>query len=238
MSTFVLVHGAWSGAHTFRDVRPLLTRAGHDVFTPSLTGLGERAHLSSPMVNLEVHVRDVVNQMFCEDLREVVLLGYSYGGMVVTGVLRYAAERVRELVYLDAFVPADGQSLYDLGGHSPGSAAVPVQPEDWLVPPMPRAWTDAQAEQWSMARRTPHPAGCFTDPVALPVPLEDGEFGLTYVKATGEPRPEPPDAFWRAGDHARTSPRWRYAEIGTDHLIPQNRPAELAELLVSIAGEH
>ena len=108
MAVFVLVHGAWSGAHGFRKVRGPLRAAGHEVFTPSLTGIGERAHLTSPQVRLTTHVTDVVNTVVYEDLRDIVLLGFSYGGFVVTGALEYIAERVRHLVYLDAFVPDDG----------------------------------------------------------------------------------------------------------------------------------
>lgn len=236
MATFVLVHGAWSGAHTFRSVRPLLRRAGHEVFTPSLTGLGERAHLASPLVDLEVHVRDVANHIFYEDLHEVVLLGYSYGGMVVTGALRHIADRIRELVYLDAFVPADGQSLNDLTGAAADSRRPATVPGEWLVPPMPREWDDPAEQEWAMARRTAHPGRCFTEPVSLPVSLEEGSYGLTYVKAIAEPRGSTPDPFWRAADHARQSPRWRYYEIDTNHMIPENRPLELAELLTSITG--
>ncbi len=111
MAVFVLVHGAWSGAHGFRKVRGPLRAAGHEVFTPSLTGIGERAHLTSPQVCLTTHVTDVVNTVGYEDLRDIVLLGFSYGGFVVTGALEYVAERVRHLVYLDAFVPDDGDTV-------------------------------------------------------------------------------------------------------------------------------
>ena len=116
MATYVLVHGAWSGAHGFRHVRRLLQPQGHEVFTPSLTGIGERVHLVSPQVDLTTHVDDVVNQVLYEDLDDIVLLGFSYGGMVVTGALEHVATRVHQLVYLDAFVPDDGQSLVDLTG--------------------------------------------------------------------------------------------------------------------------
>jgi pimeloyl-ACP methyl ester carboxylesterase len=105
MTVFVLVHGAWGGAHGFRKVRGPLRAAGHEVFTPSLTGIGERVHLTSPQVGLTTHITDVVNTVEYEDLRDIVLLGFSYGGFVVTGALEYIAERVRHLVYLDAFVP-------------------------------------------------------------------------------------------------------------------------------------
>ena len=116
MTTFVLVHGAWGGSWGFRLVRGPLREAGHEVFTPSLTGIGERSHLASPQVNLSTHVLDVVNTILYEDLTDIVLLGFSYGGMVVTGALEHVADRVSHLVYLDAFVPADGQSLDDLSG--------------------------------------------------------------------------------------------------------------------------
>ena len=120
MSTFVLVHGAWSGSFGWRKVRRLLAERGHDVFTPSLTGIGERAHLTSPQVDLSLHVQDVVNAVWYEDLSDIVLVGYSYGGMVVTGALDHLGARVKHLVYLDAFGPGDGQSLQDLvGGRRP-----------------------------------------------------------------------------------------------------------------------
>ena len=120
MATFVLVHGAWAGAHGFRHVRRLLQEEGHEVFTPSLTGIGERAHLTSPQVTLGTHIHDVVNQVLYEDLDAFVLLGYSYGGVVVTGSLLHIADRVRHLVYLDAFVPGDGESLASLAGQPDG----------------------------------------------------------------------------------------------------------------------
>ncbi|MGE3590825.1 MAG: alpha/beta fold hydrolase, partial [Ilumatobacteraceae bacterium] len=140
MATYVLVHGAWSGAHGFRSVRPLLTGAGHAVFTPSLTGIGERVHLASPQVRLGTHVSDVVNQMLYEDLRDVVLLGFSYGGFVVTGALEHVADRVRHLVYLDAFVPAHGDTLVGMMGGAPTPITLG---EEWLVPPAEREFDDA-----------------------------------------------------------------------------------------------
>jgi pimeloyl-ACP methyl ester carboxylesterase len=114
MATFVIVHGAWSGAHAWRWVRPLLRDAGHEVFTPSLTGLGERAHLAAPEVDLDTHVRDVVAVLEFEDLRDVALVGHSYGGPVITGAADQVPGRVAQLVYLDAEVPRDGESEMDL----------------------------------------------------------------------------------------------------------------------------
>jgi pimeloyl-ACP methyl ester carboxylesterase len=233
MAIFVLVHGAWGGAHGFRKVRGPLREAGHEVFTPSLTGIGERVHLTSPQVCLTTHVTDVVNAMLYEDLHGVVLLGFSYGGFVVTGALEHIGDRVAHLVYLDAFVPADGESLYALtGGTEHGAIELG---SDWLVPPQARAYDDPAEAAWSGARRTPHPVGCFTEPVRLGRPLEQYPFTRTYIKATGEPRPEHGGPFWDAADRARQSPAWRYREVDTDHMIPSNRPADLVRLLLELA---
>src|SRR5687768_18076653 len=114
MATFVLVHGAFVGGWCWRWVAPYLRGAGHDVYCPTLTGSGERVHLASPRVDLATHVEDVVNVLHYEDLRGVVLVGHSYGGMVITGAAERVSERLARLVYLDAFVPQDGQALADL----------------------------------------------------------------------------------------------------------------------------
>jgi len=236
MTTFVLVHGAWGGSYGFRAVRGPLRAAGHDVFTPSLTGIGERAHLASPQVDLTTHVTDVVNTVLYEDLTDIVLLGYSYGGMVVTGAVEYIADRVAHLVYLDAFLPDDGQCLDDLSGAGYRAAAIGPGSE-WLVPPMARSYDSEEQADWHFARRSPHPVGCFIEPVRLRRPLEDYPFTRTYIKATDDPR-EPGDErvhpFWRAADRTKTDPAWRYREIDTDHMIPVKRPAELAELLLEL----
>lgn len=232
MATYVLVHGAWGGAHTYRLVRPMLQEAGHEVFTPSLTGIGERSHLASPQVDLTTHVVDVANTLFYEDLSDVVLLGFSYGGMVVTGALEHVADRVRHLVYLDAFVPADGQSLNAMNGQ--GRRQAGLFGSDWLVPPIERFAADDEHAAWERARRTGHPAGCFDEPVRLARPLEDFPFTRTYVKATGEPRPPEGHAFWAAADRYMDHPAWSYREVDTNHLIPINRPKELAEILLAL----
>jgi pimeloyl-ACP methyl ester carboxylesterase len=185
VTTYVLVHGGWSGAHGFRLVRRELGDAGHDVFTPSLTGIGERVHLASPQVNLSTHIRDVVNHVLYEDLDEFVLVGFSYGGFVVTGALEHIADRVQHLVYLDAFVPDDGDTALSL---TQGLGRLPATlGEDWLVPAPERQFDDPTEATWATARRTPHPIGCFTEPVRLLQPLEDYPFTRTYIKATLDP---------------------------------------------------
>jgi len=232
MTAFVLVHGAWGGSWGFRKVRPLLHRAGHEAFTPSLTGIGEREHLASPEVTLSTHVEDVVRHVTCEDLHHIVLLGFSYGGMVVTGALDHLGDRVDHLVYLDAFVPGDGQSLADLvGGTPPGD---PDRP--WLVPPRPRELATPAETAWANERRSLQPLATFTEPVSLAFPLEDRPFSLTYVKATADPGEGPDSGFHRAAARARDSDRWTLHEIETNHMIPLMEPEALAAILLDLVG--
>ena len=187
MTTFVLVHGAWGGSYGFKYVRGPLRAAGHEVFTPSLTGIGERAHLASPQVNLTTHVTDVVNTILYEDLTDIVLLGYSYGGMVVTGALEHVADRVAHLVYLDAFKPADGQSLRDLTGAPYGAPRSGRAASGWCEP----LYRPLEDERRSTGSR---PGGPRTRSAASPSrsgwrkPLEEFPFTRTYVKALQEPR--------------------------------------------------
>jgi pimeloyl-ACP methyl ester carboxylesterase len=138
MATFVIVHGAWSGGHAWRWVRPLLRAAGHEVFTPALTGLGERSHLASTQVDLDTHVLDVVGVLEFEDMDQVVLVGHSSGGMVITGVADRAPERLAQLVYLDAEVPMDGQSEFDLLAPEERAGyqqAATSKGQGWQIPP-------------------------------------------------------------------------------------------------------
>ena len=210
-----------------------MRQAGHEVFTPSLTGIGERVHLASPQVNLTTHVRDVVNTILYEDLRDIVLLGYSYGGFVVTGALDHIGERVRHLVYLDAFVPDDGDTLLARAGQT---AVPPITlGEAWLVPPTPRVYDDPLEAAFSNPRRVPHPLACFFEPVRLRRPLEAFPFTRTYIKATAD-APDSPGAaaFWAAAERAKASAAWSYHEIATNHMVPNNRPRELVEILLQL----
>jgi pimeloyl-ACP methyl ester carboxylesterase len=120
MATYALVHGAWHGGWCWKKVTPLLRAAGHEVFAPTLTGLGERAHLLTPAVDPETHIDDVLGVLHYEDLRQVVLVGHSYGGTVITGVAARAADRIGHLVYLDAFVPLGGAVAAGLDGCDTG----------------------------------------------------------------------------------------------------------------------
>ncbi len=233
MSTYVLVHGAWGGAHGFRPLRQRLQAAGHAVFTPSLTGICEREHLASPLVGLGTHVRDVVNQVLYEDLQDIVLLGFSYGGAVVTGALEHIADRVQHLVYLDAFVPASGESVWGL---LRGERRSPITlGDEWQVQGPVREFDDPAEAAWMAPRRTAQPKACFTEPVFLAQPLERFPFSRTYIRATTAPPEDPGNvAFWRAARHAQASADWRYHEIATNHMVANNRPDELAAILLDL----
>ena len=231
MGTFVLVHGAWAGAHGFRHVRRRLQAAGHEAFTPSLTGIGERVHLTSPQITLTTHIQDVTNHVLYEDLYDIVLLGYSYGGLVVTGSLRHIAGRVRHLVYLDAFLPgADGSPPLLPGFAADAPMAIG---DEWLVPPAPRTYDDPAEAAFMTPRRVAHPLACFTETVQPERPLESYAFERTYIRATADAADSPgASAFAAAATHARASDAWHYREIDSNHMVASNRPAELTEILI------
>jgi hypothetical protein len=157
--------------------------------------------------------------------------------MVVTGSLAYIADRIRHLVYLDAFLPVDGQSLDDLAGVVRGGGRVGLG-ADWQIDAGPRPPVEPGAEaeaEWNAPRYTPQPSATFSEKVRLERPLEEYSFTRTYIKATAQPRPAGPGAFWAAADHARSTPGWRYAEIDSDHGIPIRRPKELVDCLLELA---
>lgn len=202
--------------------------------SPSLTGIGERAHLASPLVNLTTHVHDVVNHVLYEDLRDIVLVGFSYGGMVVTGALAHIGERVKHLVYVDALVPGDGDSAFSLGGF--GEAPPIALGAPWQVTAAPRTYDDAAESEFMTARRGPQPMACFTEPVRLKRPLEEHPFTRTFIKATAESSDAPGNAaIWAAFERAKASPAWEHHAIASGHMLASNRPAELAALLLARA---
>lgn len=165
-SPFVLVHGAWDGGWVWKRVADRLRGAGHEVHTPTLTGCGERAHLLTRDVSLETHVADVASLLLHEDLRDVILVGHSYGGTVATGAADREADRIRRIVYLDASAPVDGQNA--TGAFAAGSAV--ELGDDWLVPPLPYAVIGVSAAEdmaWMEPRRHPHPLRTLQEPVRL-----------------------------------------------------------------------
>jgi pimeloyl-ACP methyl ester carboxylesterase len=234
VATFVIVHGAWSAGHAWRWLRPLLRAAGHEVFTPALTGLGERLHLANAQIDLDIHVLDVVGVLEYEDLLQVVLVGHSYGGMVITGVADRVPERLAQLVYLDAEVPMDGQSEFDL--LPPEERAVYQESarstgQGWrILPPVPEPLPDDLDAnlRWAMSRMVPQPVATFAQPLRLTDPAGLG-VSRTYVLCTeGKEGQEVPGYIQRA----RADPSWRFVELAAGHGAHVTAPQTLADLLV------
>jgi pimeloyl-ACP methyl ester carboxylesterase len=170
LAIIVLAHGAWSAAWAWKKMRPLMAAAGHEFFAPTYTGLGERAHLASPDNDLKTHIQDVLGVLTFEDLRNVVLIGHSYGGMVATGVADRAPERIAQLIYLDAFVPEDGQALADFWSEAERQRRMDgVKAGDgWRVAPNPvPPDTSAEDAAWIAKFRMPQSVRCFEQPLRL-----------------------------------------------------------------------
>jgi pimeloyl-ACP methyl ester carboxylesterase len=232
MATFVLVHGAWHGGWCWQRVARLLRARGHDAYRPTLTGLGERAHLISRRVDLETHIADVLGVLRWEDLREVVLCGHSYGGMVITAVADRAAERIASLVYLDAFVPADGQCLLDFMSperielYRQGAAA---HGDGYLIPPLSAAFFKVnEADQaWVDRLCVPQPLAAFEQ--RLRVGGAQPAVGRRhYIRAGGYASP----AFSATADRLRLDPAWRVDSLPCGHDAMLDMPQELVELLL------
>ncbi|HEV2124362.1 MAG TPA: alpha/beta fold hydrolase [Chloroflexota bacterium] len=242
MATYVLVHGAWGGGYLWKRVATLLRASGHEVYTPTLTGLGERAHLASRSIDLEMHLQDVLNVLVYEDLFDVVLVGHSYGGMVVTGVADRTPERLARLVYVDAFVPENGQALLDLvppAEREGMMTAARDRGDGWQVPPHPRRASEEigpggaslEEQRTLLGRRLPHPLATFTQPLRLTAAATHLPRVYAYCRAKSAP-----DAFGRFSERFRDDPAWGYAELPTDHFPMLTMPRELMELLSSTAS--
>ena len=235
MATFVIVHGAWGGGWAWRrTVAPLLREAGHEVLTPTLTGLGERVHLAGPDVDLETHIQDVVNTIIWEDLHDVVLVGHSYGGMVITGVADRVGDRLQHLVYLDAMVPAEGQSLadlVDLDGQAEQEMASRAV-DGWRLQPGPVS-PDLSPEMraWAEPRRAAQPLKTFTQPIAL-TGGQGKALPRIYVLCTAPAS----DAFARIAARLRDDPEWRVEEFATGHNLHYTMAREVTDLLTGVVS--
>jgi pimeloyl-ACP methyl ester carboxylesterase len=232
--TFVLVHGAWHGGWCWRRVADRLEAQGHKVFAPTLTGLGERSHLLEAMnIDLATHITDLTNVFRFESLSDVVLCGHSYGGMVVSGAMeKLPAGAVRALVFLDAFVPADGEALAEIASPAVRQAIAgliaqkatqmkPVPAAAFKVNEQDRAWVDAMC--------TPHPLATMTDKITLTGARE--KIGRkTYVRAAGYPSPSFDEARTKAA-----SGGWRALDLPCGHDAMVDMPDRLAEILVEAA---
>ena len=235
MSTFVLVPGAWHGSWCWKRVRTALQALGHEVFTPALTGVGERAHLLSREINLDTHIDDVANLIRWEELSNVVLCGHSYGGAVIAGAADRVPECIQALVYLDAFVVENGQSVHDTLPDAPRALQLELARDvgdGWKVPPIPaeafnvnptdREWVDRQC--------TMQPLATFQQPIRL-----NGRFptpqNTTFILATGF-ADSPFQPFY---EQARTR-GWTTMTLSCGHDVMLDQPQELTDILADIAA--
>ena len=237
MATFVLVHGGGHGGWCYKKVKERLERAGHEVFAPSLTGLAEWSHVVSPSVDLDVHIDDVVRLLHYWDLRDVVLVGHSYGGMVITGAGDRASDRVGKLVYLDAANPRNGQSLVDVAGTTITATRefgrVVDGVELVLLPEMEFFYgvEDPSDQAWMRERLTGHPWKCFEQPLVLRD--EDGlwsipQYHIVCSSTLGTRDPALMEA-------ARAEGRLWHIDTGHDLMITE--PKFVADALEEIAGK-
>ena len=227
MATYLLVHGGSSGGRIWRPIVQMLREAGHDVYAPSLTGLGDRMRLLTPEVGLDTHVEDILDVLEYEDLREVILVGYSYGGMVITGVAEQAADRLAHLVYLDAYAPENSQSLVDMEGPAVRAACEELartEGKGWLVPAGP-----PPADLVVVDRLAPLPLKCFQQALSVGNPAA-AALPRTFILCTEKSHPLLYGAINRAGAKARVA-GWRYRELPSDHHAPRRMPGEVARLL-------
>ena len=228
MATFVLVHGSWHGGWCWRKLTPLLRQQGHEVYTPTLTGMGERSHLLTEQAGIETHVRDILQLLFHEDLREVVLVGHSYGGVIISAVAEEAADRIARLVYLDAFIPRDGDSLFSM--RSPDFAEyfrtlAENDGDGWLIPALPPedyGVRDSEDVAWMKPRLTPVLLSTFAGPVRLPTGAAE-RLPRSYIFCTEY-------GFGAEAERAKAE-GWDYHELPTAHDPFVTAPQELAAVL-------
>jgi pimeloyl-ACP methyl ester carboxylesterase len=231
-ATFLVAHGAWSAGWAWKKMHPLMTAAGHRLITPTYTGLGEREHLANPSIDLETHIQDMLGVIKYEQLDNLVLIGHSYGGMVATGVADRVPERIARLVYLDAFVPADGQALLDIV--SPAAAqrmrASAKSGDGWRVAPNPSPPdTPAEDVRWIQGLRLPQPVKTFETPLRLR--NGDTKIPRTYIYCK---RINPEDTFRVFAERARRE-HWMYHEIDSSHAPHITAPDALLALLLAQA---
>jgi len=236
-TTFVLVHGSFLGGWCWREVKNLLAQAGHTVYAPTLTGLGERIHLRSAEIGLQTHITDITNLIEWEELTDLVLVGHSYGGTVITGVCDAIKDRIRHVIYLDSNVPRNGETNY------PGVTRQAIEQvygeldEGYLIPPPPLSDfgltpdnVSAEIYAWYKRRLTAHPLQTYLEPLILE---KGGSEGLprTYIFCTADrPKPYPPPL--QALLNRVQGSSWSYKELDSGHNAMTLAPDELCNMLL------
>jgi pimeloyl-ACP methyl ester carboxylesterase len=221
-TTFVIVHGAWGGGWAFKTVDSLLRAAGSNVYRPTLTGLGEKVHLASPDIGLYTHIEDIKNMILYEKLHNVVLVGYSYGGMVVTGVADAFPHRIKKLIYIDAFVPSDGESVASIqGGSMDWMRQIAV---DGFIPPI---WVKPDALP---PKDVPQTMKTLTDTISLKN-ADRMKIPTTYILTVAKGTAPENDDFFYQSERARQL-GWPVITMEADHNPQRSAPETLVKLLL------
>jgi len=234
--TFVLVHGAWHGGWCWSRVADRLRAAGHRVFTPTQTGLGERRHLLSRDITLDTFTKDITNVIDAEELTNIVLVGHSFGGMAISGVADVMPERIRHLVYLDSLVVEGGRSPFENLPPDIAAARRKAAEESSgglsLPPPPPSAFgvSDAKDAEWLKRRLTPHPLGAYTSKLNIKGPVGNN-LPRTYIHCTSPSYA----ATQGSRDWVKAQQGWRWAEIATGHNAMVMAPDELTRMLIGFS---
>jgi pimeloyl-ACP methyl ester carboxylesterase len=239
MAIYVLVHGGGHGGWCYQPVARLLRAAGHEVHTPTLTGLGERSHLLRPGIDLDTHITDVTALLHYDDLRDVILVGHSYGGMVITGIADRAADRIGRLVYLDAATPVDGQSLVDVAGpiiQAVRPSGKVVDGVELVLLPAPGAGrfygvTDPDDLAWMDERLTGHPWACFEQPLRLTDAAALAAIPRYHIVCTSTLATRDPELMGKARAEGRL---W---DVDTGHDLMITEPATVADILQQVASD-
>lgn len=238
MAIYMLVHGGGHGGWCYQKVARLLRAAGHEAYTPTLTGLGERSHLLRPGINLDLQITDIVNALVYEDLVDVILAGHSYGGMVITGVADRAPERIGHLVFLDAAFPEDGESLAELSPalleEAHRQARIVDGVELVLFPDSDSVRhygvSDPKDLAWMLGKLTPHPWACFSQRLHLQDEAAVKQLPRTIINCTPTLQIRPKDTLERAFQAERV---W---EIDTGHDLMITEPQKVTDMLLRLAS--
>ncbi len=231
--TFVLVHGAWHGGWCWRRVSDALEKKGHKVFAPTMTGLGSCSHLLSKDINLATHITDIVNFVEWENLSDIVLVGHSYGGIIISGVAEKLAPKIGSIVFLDAFVPENGESLAATASQPVKDAIAAAQGRgDHSLKAVPAAVfrVNEKDRAWVDAKCTPHPIATLTDKIAI-TGARDKIARKSYVRAKGYPSV----AFDAALEKYKPNPAWKTFEMTAGHDAMVDQPQELTDILIQVA---
>ena len=237
MAEFVLVHAAWHGGWEWRQVAERLRSLGHRVHTPTLTGAGERSHLLTRDVGLETHITDILNVFRWEQVEHAVLVGHSYSGFVVTGVADRIPERIAALVYMDAFVPQDGQSTFDLTPAWRLDEIVELAARDgdgWQVPPHhAERWVADPVQRAELERlATNHPLKSLKDKLRLRGGIDKVARRHYVLSSAFKPSP-----FWQFYEKYQSDPRWTVRTLPTMHDAMISMPQEVVDILLEVAQE-